>query len=160
MDEADLATVMEWDFEWEVLVEEGVEGEGCDHTETGWSKAIRDLISFFPSSSMEGVWAEPTRRRRTYVGERRRGQHGVNTGQLFNSTHTSSQPDSVAFSFPRIHNPNPRQVWADWQRERELRRKRKREKDGSREKGETQCQHMVTFSLSVHRTSAKRIPSP
>ena len=41
-----------------MLVGEGVEGEGCDHTETGWSKAIRDLVFFFfsfPSSSMEGA---------------------------------------------------------------------------------------------------------
>ena len=30
-----------------MLVGEGVEGEGCDHTETGWSKAIRDLVFFF-----------------------------------------------------------------------------------------------------------------
>lgn len=50
MDEADLATVMEWGSEWEGLVGEGVEG-GCDHTEAGWSKAIRDLVFFFPPSS-------------------------------------------------------------------------------------------------------------
>lgn len=58
MDEADLATVMEWDFEWEVLVGEGVEGEGCDHTETGWSKAIRDLLFFFPAAVWKGLRSE------------------------------------------------------------------------------------------------------
>lgn len=49
MDEADLATVMEWGFEWEGLVGEGVEG-GCDHTEAELSKSIRDLVFFLPTA--------------------------------------------------------------------------------------------------------------
>lgn len=41
-----------------MLVGEGVEGEGCDHTETGWSKAIRDLLFFFPAAVWKGLRSE------------------------------------------------------------------------------------------------------
>ena len=50
MAEADLATVMEWDFEWEVLVGEGVEGREREGIVTVRRQAgvRRSVTSFFP----------------------------------------------------------------------------------------------------------------
>lgn len=82
---------------------EGGEREGgCDHTEAGWSKAIRDLVFFFPpSSSMEGaeVLAEPQtggelhrKRRRGQEGSRGKEETVVIHDNFFYSTYTLPQP--------------------------------------------------------------------
>lgn len=84
MDEADLATVMEWDFEWEVLVGEGVDrrwrgGGGCDHTKAGWSKAIRDLFFFFsPAAVWKGLRFELSHKEEgNYIEKEEQGRRVV-----------------------------------------------------------------------------------